>query len=88
LSKAQTATVSMGKFDKKLEGEKPLKKRKKIMSKDEEHEKTLKVIDRIVNKKDKIDINKAVGSTIKQQQQKKSSVKKSTKAAPPKKQKR
>lgn len=72
LSKAQTSTISMGKFDRKLDGEKPLKKRKKIMSQSEEKDKTLKVIDRIVNKRDKIDLNKAVTSTIKRQQMNKS----------------
>ncbi len=73
LTRVQTSTVSMGRFDKVLEGEKAVKKRKKILSKEEEKEKILKVIDRIVKKKGApvIDMNKAVGSTINKQQQRK-----------------
>ena len=73
LSKAQTSTISMGRFDKVLPNEKPVKKKSKLLSYGNEKEKSQKILDRLISKKDGgvIDVNKAVSRTISSQQKNK-----------------
>jgi len=71
LQVAQKATISMGKFDKKIEGEAPIKEKKKYEPLfADEHAKTKKAMDKVLNTTEDFDVNKAVNVAIQKHRQK------------------
>lgn len=93
---ARTSTISMGKFDKQVDGEVKPKEKQKVhpVSTKEENTKQLKVLDRILAPQEgSIDTTKAANKTILKQQQKKQNKRKrsqieGTNAGPSKKKKK
>jgi len=68
---ANVSTASIGRFDKQLPGQKPVKKKAKFLPEDRKQEKdvSLTLLDRVLKKKEQpANVEKAVKSVIKEEQ--------------------